>query len=278
MSFSLSRKKPVHRQLARIARSELRKAGKDLSAETPDQAAIHDARKRVKKARSVLRVLQEDGKKPLHGAAHALAALREVDANVGAVKGLRLKAPAERAILRGLEARRRRTRSRASPGLGRAKAALERAARSLPDAIERAGSRSALRLGTTEAYRCARDAGKGLTPESDTASFHRWRKRVKDLWYALRLLVGLHRSPRKRAQTLRRLEKLLGSDHDLATLRAELIESPRRYGGSRATVPALGVIDKRQVALRERALDLGRRALGDRPKAFRDAVRTWAGK
>jgi hypothetical protein len=50
---------------------------------------------------------------------------------------------------------------------------------------------------------------------------HEWRKRAKDLWYHHRLLKDAWPGPVKAfADEADQLGKLLGDDHDLATLSA----------------------------------------------------------
>jgi hypothetical protein len=101
----------------------------------------------------------------------------------------------------GLQRRRRRVRAHAAPVLGRGRRALERTEKSAPKWVGRVGQFAAVRSGTVRGYRRARDASNDLTLDADAALFHRWRKRVKDLEYHMRLFANLHRTPRSRART-----------------------------------------------------------------------------
>ena len=57
------------------------------------------------------------------------------------------------------------------------------------------------------------------TPEN----FHAWRKRVKDVWYQLRILQPLNRTVlEEMAHDAEILGELLGSEHDLDFLRTRL--------------------------------------------------------
>src|SRR5262245_24685151 len=96
MAFALTSERPLPDQLRRIVRKELRDARKEIANPQPTQRAIHEARKDLKKARAVLRLLQiplaadyEREKQRLHVAAHALASLRDVDAAVETLKSLK---------------------------------------------------------------------------------------------------------------------------------------------------------------------------------------------
>jgi len=288
MAFELTHERSLPDQLRRIVRSELRKAGKALAGRAPSQETIHEARKHVKKARAILRLLRrglgshyDTEMKTLRVAAHALASIRDVDAMVATAASLQARYPAAvtaaaaKAVVRGLTARRRRVRARAAPILGRARKALERAHGSAPKRVEHATDFAAVRSGIVDMYRRAREAGNKLTPDSSPARFHHWRKRVKDLGHHVSLFAGLHRAPRGRVKTLERLEELLGDDHDLATLRQVLVESPGLYGTPKSFTLMLGAVDRRQTSLRRRALALGQRALAEKPREVRDAVETW---
>jgi len=80
MAFRLDKGAPTTDGLRRVVRKEFRKSLKALSAQ-PDREAIHQARKSVKKIRSVLRLVREDlgrayakENRRLRTAAHCLSA------------------------------------------------------------------------------------------------------------------------------------------------------------------------------------------------------------
>jgi hypothetical protein len=59
MAFTLSRRRgPISKQLRRLVRKELSSALDELNGPAPDQDAIHEARKNIKKVRAVLRVVK----------------------------------------------------------------------------------------------------------------------------------------------------------------------------------------------------------------------------
>ena len=288
MAFRLTRRRPISDQLFRIVRDELRAAREQLELQTADKEAIHEARKSLKKARAILRLLQDSLAKQytteaerLRLAHHALASLRDADVTVATVKSLRSRyrtvvtPTVAREVTRSLKTRRRRARANAAPMLGRARRALERAEKSAPKLVARVGDFPAVRSGTLDAYRRTIEALEPLSLDAEAALYHVWRKRVKDLWYCIRLFAGLNPAPRRRAKTLERLETLLGEDHDLATLRGLIIAAPSRYGDARTSALVLGAITKRQAALRKRALTLGHRTFAERPSRFDKAVVAW---
>jgi hypothetical protein len=106
--------------------------------------------------------------------------------------------------------------------------------------------------------RATRDGGGAI-------AFHQWRKRVKTLWYALRLLE--ERWPRRRLLSdLERLETWLGEDHNVLTLRTHTLRHGRLPPPARGAVKALTA--RRQRELRRRALAVGKRVFSATSKAF----------
>jgi CHAD domain-containing protein len=98
-------------------------------------------------------------------------------------------------------------------------------------------------------------------------NLHEWRKRVKDLWYHLRLLKCV--SPGivgGQADEADKLSDLLGDDHDLAVLRETL-----RTGAGELAVDVdavIALIDHRREQLQAQALRIGERLYAESPKAF----------
>ena len=110
---------------------------------------------------------------------------------------------------------------------------------------------------------------------TDDARFHVWRRRVKDHWYQMRLIEGLNVRAHARVQALSRLEDWLGEHHNLSMLRAAILEQPRRFGDARSVDVVLGCIDKRQAALRQRAIRRGRSLFSAKPSSFRKQIISW---
>jgi CHAD domain-containing protein len=94
---------------------------------------------------------------------------------------------------------------------------------------------------------------------------HQWRKRVKDLWYQLRIaremwpaLLG------ETADQAHELADLLGDHHDLTVLREDLM-AREELSGKKALVTA---VEQRQDELLVGALDIGARLYAEKPKAL----------
>jgi CHAD domain-containing protein len=121
-------------------------------------------------------------------------------------------------------------------------------------------------------YKRARQAMLKARNRNRSEAFHSWRKRVKTLWYALRLLEERVQPLRRQLTDLGRLEEWLGEDHNLLVLHTQLGRSPSVAGAARLKV----FVERRQHALHRKALALGARQFRDAPAEFaRHLQRMW---
>lgn len=98
-------------------------------------------------------------------------------------------------------------------------------------------------------YRKGRHLMKEAFETTDKRTLHRWRHRVKDLYFQTLALSHLRGSER-RIRRAKRLGHLLGRDQDLANLACEPAFAMRRS-------PWVQVINEHREQLRERYLSLG---------------------
>jgi CHAD domain-containing protein len=115
--------------------------------------------------------------------------------------------------------------------------------------------------------------------DPEPENFHAWRKRVKDLWYQLRILQPLNRVVlAEMAHDAEVLGELLGLEHDLDFLWARL----EKEGSDEALRNDLAqlekIIRKRGKRLRTDALELGRRFYAEPGKAFAKRISIFVGK
>ena len=100
-------------------------------------------------------------------------------------------------------------------------------------------------------------------------NFHAWRKRVKDLWYQLRILQPLNRVVlEKIAADAEVLGELLGREHDFYFLLARMEKESGDDALRGELVQLRKLIRKRGKRLRRNALELGRRFYAEPSKAF----------
>lgn len=247
----------------------------------PDaETAIFTARRRLKKARSTLRLLR-----PLLGIGYRLladrlgavsrrlGALRDVDVAAREARKLvaafDIDAPA-RLALDGFLARRAATAHAAGdlPDLAdidrhlRIAEARAVAAPGCPDnaALVAAALRQAYRRGR-------RDYRRVIDGTASEEEFHDWRKRVKTRFHLSKLLPADARAGSARELAgLKALAAALGEDHDIAVLEAAIAADTAFSDLSRALVARQLAARRRR--LRRHALELGARLYRRRVRAY----------
>jgi CHAD domain-containing protein len=288
MAFHLRASHPIGHELRRVVGREFRAAIQALASDTHDESAIYETRKSLKKLRSVVRLLRptmgacvsaEDRR--LHEVARRLSGLRDAEVAPETLAALterclgRLSVTTTRAVQRTLRKRIQRVEAHADATRTRALRELREARKSLRDCLTGIDGFSKVRPGATNGYRRARKAMKGLDEASSAAQFHRWRRRVKEHWYHVRLFEAVSRSASIRGRRLARLETYLGDAHNLAILRTILVRTPLARSDRRWRAEVLACIAKAQAALRRRALKLGGRLFKAKPRTFRNVLTHW---
>ncbi|HZG50243.1 MAG TPA: CHAD domain-containing protein [Thermoleophilaceae bacterium] len=277
-TYGLEQGEPLIEGLRRIAVGRIDNAIEALSGElglTPEQA-VHEARKDLKKLRSLLRLVRGGlGEKTyrreltcFRDAAAELAGARDSDVMVATLDGLGLAPELAGPLRRSLEANRLRS---GGPAHG---AVIEM----LRSARERVGAWSvsddsfhAVRPGLERMYRGGRRGFRSAREQPSVEELHEWRKRVKDLWYQQTLLRSLWPPVMKAvADEAHELSDLLGDDHDLAML----LDWAREH--AEAPPELVEAVERRRHALQAAALALGARLYSDKPSAFvRRLERCW---
>jgi CHAD domain-containing protein len=126
---------------------------------------------------------------------------------------------------------------------------------------------SALRQGLKRIYKQGRTSMAQAQVEPSVENFHEWRKRVKYLWYQVRLLKPIWPPMLKElADELERLADYLSDDHDLAILRQTVLQQPSEDRTQLEVLVAL--IDQRRGELEVEARRLGERIYLEKPNAF----------
>jgi CHAD domain-containing protein len=290
MAYEFGADEPVRTAIVRSAREQLDRAVSELSEGiTEDPAkAIHNARKAIKKERSLLRLAR--GAMPagqrryenaaLREAARGLSGARDAEVMITSLDQLserfvgQLPATTFESIREQLETRRaaghgehvgKALGTKAVQELGAARVRVD-------DWQLRKGGWKAIDRGLRRSYKQGRRALARARATGDIEDLHTLRKRVKDLWYHHRLLTPTcGRSVRGHAKELHRLADLLGDDHDLALLRGELTRDPTSAPVDLGAVVKL--IDHRRDELQSEAFRLGRRVYAEPPRAFRRRMR-----
>ncbi|MHB1537432.1 MAG: CHAD domain-containing protein [Solirubrobacteraceae bacterium] len=268
------------------------------------ERAVHEARKAIKRARSLLRLLRAElprrrrrrANAALRDAARVLTASREADVALETLDAVAARAhkrvwrsrgvprlrnllERERSVARQrLHRGRPRERALASLRRARAQATAPAPLHSGDDAPGRARhDGGSLHAGLEVIYRRGRRAMRVAERERTVAAMHDWRKRVKDLRYATEALDGIACKQKPLRNLARRADTLgetLGEEHDLALLR-DRIRSERRLfrGEQRARRALLKQVARDRMRLRKRATAAGRKLYGAKPRRFGRSVR-----
>jgi len=283
MAYRIDLEAPLAAELRRVAADQLGSAvaGLEAAGARDRAAAVHGARKSVKKTRALLRLARpglpgdvyRDEQDALRAAGRLLSGARDADVLGATVDALaerfagRLPAPQFNGLRRAVvtQARADGAEDRSEEAIAALRAIAARlAALPLDDVDAAALRKGAVRVQRAGAKRCkaARKAGGG-------DPLHELRKRAKDRWYHERLLRdGWPAIGKAYAGEADRLGELLGDEHDLAVLdeRLALRSDELRTRADLDVVRAL--IAERRAELAAEALALGRRLYGEKPKAY----------
>lgn len=289
MAYRISGDRTVEANVHRIISEQLEKAIQQLSEsfEQQPEDAIHDARKRLKKSRSLLRLVRKSMPKEtykyekniLRDLGRSLAPARDGEAYRETLSTLldiyeltldvKSYADLQQSLADWHELRLQELTDRDEPlhtYLGTLKDSKQRLNQL---ALEKSGW-DAIAKNLHRIYRQGRKRfAKACETDTDEA-FHEWRKRVKDLLYDTRLLRDVWPPVMDafEAET-HKLSKLLGDDHDIVELRTFLMGHTEELAIDEVhTKVLLPLMDHRQYKLRQQAKILGTKVYAEDPDAF----------
>ena len=290
MAYRLKRDEAVAHGLRRVARKELGAAVEQLRAEPPADAAIHEARKSVKKARAVLRLIGADRGQGLRGSRkrlrtvnRSLSRLRDADVMKEVLATLNRKNPrlfSEHTFAR-LQAQLSAHKEDATR-TAIAKGSLNVATRELRK-VRRAAKRwkpahrrfAALGAGIEATHRRGRRAMARAVERQTSSEFHEWRKQIKALWYELRLIEGCSAALRKDLRALHCAETCLGDDHNVGVLCSYLSLTQSLVYNPMELVRLRRAADRYQRSLRKKAIACVRAIYAVKPAVYLARVRGW---
>lgn len=304
MAYQLDPASPTADEIRRVAGEQLEGAIgglADAGQSGPDASAVHDARKRLKKTRSLVRLARADlglnfGREvnvELRDAGRELSAQRDADVMVQTVQRL-LDTSDDPRVVEALAL----TKAKIDVEAGRASESPVEAPAPVPDGVaggeaqataiaaqlaatrERLINRPAkasgwkmLEPGLRRQYQAGRRALADLDDDAIDEQWHGWRKRAKDLWYHLRLLNGVWPEVMDAlSDQASHLADLLGDDHDLSVLADRIVADPPPVA---QRTPVRDLIAAEQDRLRTEARGLGARLYADQAGAWTDRIGTW---
>jgi CHAD domain-containing protein len=296
-AYRLLAGEPVDAAMKRVLTAQVDDAIAHLRGETEVEPAeaVHEARKDIKKVRSALRMIRHElgddewrrENDDYREIARSMSGFRDAEILVEALDdlgerfgfGSSERFPALREQLAGeIEATRRdgsmeRAMANAAVALQRARGRVE----GLPldgDGWDLIGP------GIHRSYRRGRKRLRAVEEDTTVTTLHELRKRVKDLWYQLRLIRDADRTlVGSLADHAHDLSDHLGDDHDLALLREEAVRREGALAEPSDQRQLLALIDRRRGELQFAAISLGERIYDRKPKRFvkrlRDRWETW---
>ena len=295
--YAFVRDEPVGNAVRRILIEQVDRAIDQLrDAKHKPATRIHDARKRFKEIRAVLRLVR-DSLGPafpienlwFRDAGRDLGLLRDAEAMVEAAVKVRqnVRSIRDKALMTRVRRALARRRDEAlGPDID---ARLANVAGQLPVAKARLANITTLNdrfdtigAGLQRTYADGRRAFRrsSIAPAPDHV--HEWRKRVKDHWYHVQLLTDVWPDVmRPYGDVMASLSRTLGDLHDLDVLRALIDAQPSLFGSGAGVQRLKRVVGTRRRQLLATAIEIGSRVYAEEPRAWRTRVRgywrSWRG-
>jgi len=277
MPFRFEKSESPSKAVRRVCRERVG-AALDCLRQPKHPAAVHGARKEIKKLRALFRLVRGEisvgtyrkGVKALRAAGDCLAATRDARVMLKAFEKLTGRTAGRYAdIEKALEkhARKEARRFRRDDAVALAERLLRKTHRRVEGLkIKRTGW-AAIAPGLKRSYQQGRDASRLVRRKPAPENFHEWRRHVKDLWFYFCLLHPICQAATPAAaDELERLALYLGEDHDLFLLQEFLRNQCKARSQEVKALNAL--IGARQKNLRSAAVKLGSRLYVETPAAF----------
>jgi len=293
MSYRLQIDETPEQGVKRIAREQIDKALADIRKVDDRDTGVHEARKRFKKLRGLIRLVRDDVGDDAYKAVNIrfrdlgrqLSDLRDAQVMVETVDELR-EAFEPQLDDEAFVTARATFKERHDAMLARfeedqdtfdaVEESLVQAHEAASDWPVRSEGFAAFAGGLSRVYKRGRKGFNHAHDTEATEAFHDWRKRVKYLWYHMRILENVWPDMVDEiGDQAHDLSDLIGDDHDLAVLIRRLEREPDAFGGARS-VEALGALARiRSRKLRSETYRLGKRIYAEKPKRFVKRIKAY---
>lgn len=278
MAFEIRPGRDVSEEVHRVARKEVGRAIAALDGAREGRfKGVHDARKRLKAIRALLRLVAprmgpafRRENRRYRDAARKLAGVREAQASLETLD--KLDKPGDTTLRRGLEDRYEARRTLQLQGTD----AMAVLVRDLATARKRIAGWplggegfEVIAPGLRATYGRGRKGFRRAIGGASAADLHEWRKDVKYHRHHLELLIRLWPDVMAgAAATARNLGDLLGDHHDLHELRALILDSSGFAGNDREHASVLASAARRASDLEARAVAVGGLVYAEKPGRF----------
>jgi CHAD domain-containing protein len=291
MTYRLDPALPMSEALRRVAFGEIEIAQGALASPPDRHSGVHNARKCLKRLRSLLLLARPGMPEPVFAkltervsaVARGLAAARDAQALIDAVNKLEREA---------------------EPGLGQGpihsmRAWLEKRRHAAEQNLERSAAADAMRglleirgafaglavypddfrslaKGLRLCYRATRTSFQHALANESDEDLHDWRKGVQHHWRQMQLLAPCWPSElTARVEDARSISQLLGDDHDISLL-CQLVSTPTMtFGSPEETAAFLKSCRKRHKTLRKEAAAQGARLFVERSRPFAERIEAY---
>jgi CHAD domain-containing protein len=269
--------------IRRIARGRTDNALEQL--EGAEEGAVHEARKDLKKLRSLLRLIRDDlgdstyrrENRRFRDAGRLLSAARDAEVKVQTLDSLQerfaeLNGDGLKAFRDRLEDERAAAAAaveQKGDAVATSAAAIAQGGRGVKGWRLQSQGWELVGPGLVRIYRRGRKRMRQALDDPSAKNVHEWRKRSKDLWYHMRILrqawpevIGAT------ADQAHELADLLGDHHDLEVLAADARKQRELFAESDGAEALARLAARRQEELLQQATGLGERLYAEKPKAF----------
>ena len=298
MSYRLDKPKPLADEIKRITLEQIDKALPQLGDPGDDRdEAVHDVRKRFKKIRACLRLVRDSiGGDIYHyenecyrDAGRVLAPVRDSTVDIETLNYLTsyFSDQLDEGVFDHLRQRLIERHKEISEqvleeekGLTRVKVTIEQARQRVNSWPIQAGGFQVIGKSLKRVYKRGYKGLRSAQEDSTNENLHEWRKRVKYLWYHIRILKPAWKEILDEvADELHELSDYLGEDHDLAIIEQTFLKKPEWFRDERELEILLGMVKQRRNSLQVSAFPLGRKIYAEKPKDFVKRIqvywRTW---
>lgn len=286
MTYKLKGKESVSTGIKRIASEQTKKAITELTYtdKVGVDEAVHQARRRLKKTRAVLRLVRyslppstyKQNNQSFRDIGRNLSELRDSKVRIKTLDNLIphvdiISPELSSNIRRELYIDYRQEYQRVLDGdvLSLVKNELKDAQDDINNWKIKSNSWSAVDQSLKRVYtRGYQDLAKAISkPRAE--NFHEWRKRVKYLRYQLQVVNPIWQDlVQIWVEQTHDLSNYLGEDHDLAVLKEFVSSQPERFDRDRELDFLIPAIEHRQKELRTAAISLGKKIYAEKPKNF----------
>jgi CHAD domain-containing protein len=284
MPFRFKKSESPAKALRRVCRERVGVA-LDCLRKPGHPAAVHGARKEIKKLRALFRLVRGEisvgtyrkGVRALRAAADSLAATRDARVMLKAFEKLTgppagRYANIEKALKKHAQKEARRFRKNDSVTL--AEKMLRKTGRRMGGLKIKLTGWTAIAPGLKQSYERGQAACRLARKKAAPKNFHDWRRHVKDIWFYFCLLRPIcPAATQSSADDLERLALHLGEDHDLFLLQEFMAKHCAEHPGEVKKLDRL--VAARQKELRAAALKLGSRLYAETPAAFCRRLAEW---